>query len=88
MRYITATIGAIFILVGVLIIGFFWGVLLPADINPRITINLGLFSVWGNLSVVIGMLIGVPLGIAAAIHTFRSTVRRSAPKPPERPDTL
>jgi hypothetical protein len=84
MKYITATIGAIFIFLGVLIVCIFGGAFVPADINPRITINLGLFSVWGNLSV----LVGVPLAIAAAIHTFRSTVRRytinrDGPKPSE-----
>jgi hypothetical protein len=55
MRYITATIGAIFIFIGVL----FVCAVLPWDLSHlKITVHLGLFSVWATPS----LLIGVPLG--------------------------
>ncbi len=84
MRYVIATVGAILIFVGAFIVCVFACTFLPGDINHRyITFSYGIFSLWATPSV----LIGVPVATAAAIHSFRSTLRRYAakdqPQPPE-----
>jgi TRAP-type C4-dicarboxylate transport system permease small subunit len=73
MRYVVATIGAIFIFVAAFVIcAVACAIILPEQFNQsRITIRLGWFYFWASPSV----LIGGPLAMGAAILTFRATLR-------------
>jgi hypothetical protein len=76
MRYVTATIGAIFIFLGVVLISFVSHFFLPPALQQTMTIPVipGLFRIWGPPAV----RIGVVAGIVAAALSFRSTLKRHA----------
>lgn len=79
MRYITATTGAIFIFAVMIVIGFLINAFLPPSLQRVITLPLGPFFLRGNLSVLIGLALSLPL----AVHSFRSTLKRYAVKAEE-----
>ena len=68
MRYITATIGEIFIFVGVFILSTFVVAMLPPIFSTPI--HLGVFYT--------NNIFGVILGLLAAAGSFRATLRRYA----------
>ena len=76
MRYITATIGAIFIFVGVGIVCLLVGGFLPREFNHKIIkIPIGpIFFVKTNPT----MLFAIPVAGFAAFHSYRSTLKRYA----------
>jgi hypothetical protein len=74
MRYVTATIGAIFIFVAVVVIGTVTNSFLPPAFQQPVTILTGVFGIGGTPA----LLIGIGLGSLAAIHSFRSTHSRDA----------
>jgi hypothetical protein len=76
MRYVTATIGAIFIFVAVIAIGFVVNAFLPPALQQVVTVPLGVFFLRANPSVLIGLGLALPL----AVHSFRSTLKREATK--------
>ena len=85
MRYVVATVGAIFvfaIVFAVFVVGC--AVVLPENINRmKITIYLGWFYLWVSPAV----LFGGPLAVTAAILTYRGTLRvyrELDPDPPEK----
>ena len=74
MRYITATLGAVFIFVAVIVIGFAINAFLPPALRTVVTLPLGIVYVRANLSVLLGLGLALPL----AIHSFRSTMKRES----------
>jgi hypothetical protein len=74
MRYVTATIGAIFIFAAVVLISFAVNLFLPPALQNGVVIPLGIITVWGTPA----LLAGIVLGIVGAVHSFRSTIKRSA----------
>ena len=88
MRYVTAVIGAIFIFIAIIAVGFGITAFLPAGLLRPITLPLGPFSLSGTPSLLIALAIA-PL---AAIHSFRSTLKRYNEKAranqPTRPDQI
>jgi hypothetical protein len=72
MRYVTATVGAIFIFVAVIVIGIVVNIFLPPSLQRVVTVPLGVFYVSANLSVLIGLGLSLPF----AVHSFRSTLKR------------
>ncbi len=76
MQYITATIGAVFIFIAVVLIGLAAALYLPVELQRPVTLPLGPFSVTSNPSIFIAIAIA-PL---AAAHSFRSTIKRYAAK--------
>ena len=74
MRYIVATLGGVLIFAGVLMIAFLVSLFtLFLGFDPW-TINLGPVTLWASPA----FLAGIPLGLLAAVHSFRSTLKRSA----------
>jgi hypothetical protein len=82
MRYITATIGAVFIFVAVVLISILVNWFLPPTMQRPIAISLGLISFWATPSI----LIGFPLAGTAAVHSFRSTLKRHQCKVEDSPE--
>ena len=80
MRYVTATIGAIFIFVAIILVGFLVNAFLPPSLQQVITLPLGPVFISANVSVLLGFALALP----AAIHSFRSTLKREARKAEER----
>jgi hypothetical protein len=76
MRYITATLGALFIFLGVILVGFIANRFLPPALQQPVVIPLGTVSFWCSPS----LLVGLALGTLAAVHSFRSTLSRSESK--------
>ena len=74
MHYLTATLGAVFIFAAVLVVSFLLNWFLPPGLQNPVEINLGPIHIWGTPS----LLIGIPVALLAAVHSFRSTVRRGA----------
>ena len=74
MRYVTAIIGAVFIFLAVILIGFFVNAFLPPTMQRTTRISFGFFSVGGTPA----LLLGIPLAGFAAVHSFRSTLKRYA----------
>jgi hypothetical protein len=73
MRYVTASLGAALMLVGCLVGCYVLTAFRP--FQGAVTIPLGAASM--TISNPVGFL-GLPLGIIAAIHSFRSTLKREA----------
>ena len=72
MRYVTATIGALFIFAAVVLISFIVDAYLPPSMQQGIKIPLGIFMIWGTPALLVAVIIG---GIAA-VHSFRGTLKR------------
>ncbi len=75
MRYITASIGAMFVFVGVILIGFVVTLFVP-QLQKPIAISLGIFTASAPPVVLVALATALP----AAIHSFRSTLKRYAEK--------
>ena len=80
MQYVTATIGAVLIFFGC-VVGFFLLSAFPA-FQGKIMVPLGSVSFTIENPIVFA---GIPVGIFAAVHSFRSTLRRGAIKAEKRP---
>jgi hypothetical protein len=80
MRYITALFGSVFIFVAINVICFVINAQLPPTFQRPITIPLLL----SGFSATPALLVGMVIGIAAATHSFRSTLHRYTVKA-ERP---
>jgi hypothetical protein len=76
MQYITAALGAIFMFLAIILIGCVVNAFLPPALQQKITIPLLVFSIWGTPA----LLVGIVLGAIAALHSFRSTLKRYAIK--------
>jgi hypothetical protein len=72
MRYLTATIGAIFVFVAVILISVVANTFLPPTMQRPIAISQGPLSIWGTPA----LLIGVALAGLASAHSFRATLKR------------
>ena len=72
MRYITAAIGAVFIFIAIIAVGFGVTAFLPAALMRPIALPLGPFSFSGTPS----LLIAIAIAPLAALHSFRSTLKR------------
>ncbi len=83
MRYVTATFGAVFIFVAIILVGFLVNVFLPPPLQRVISLPLGPVFISANVSVLLGFALALP----AAIHSFRSTLKREAKKADERLST-
>ena len=80
MRYVTGLAGAAVIFFGVMVVSLLIHSFAPPVLQRRITIPLGSFEIWGSPA----LLCGLALGFIAAVHSFRSTLKRYESKPPER----
>jgi hypothetical protein len=73
MRYITATIGAIFIFAAVNVVCFVVNSYLPPALQAAVLfLNLGAVTIWCTPALLVGMV----LGVFAAASSFRSTLKR------------
>ena len=72
MRYVIATVVVLFIFVAVVLISFVVDAFLPPSMQQSVKIPLGIFMIWGTPALLVGIVIG---GIAA-VHSFRSTLKR------------
>ncbi len=72
MKYATATIGAVFIFVAVVVVSMFANGFLPAAFQRPVFIVLGLFGFGGTPA----LLVGLAIGSLAAVSSFRSTLGR------------
>jgi len=77
MRYVTATIGAVFIFVACSVVGFLLTAFEP--FQGVVTLPLGVVTITGNPVFLVGIVVGIP----AAVHSFRSTLKREANKAEE-----
>lgn len=75
MRYITAIVGALFIFVGIIVIGFGVTLLVPPLRQP-IALPFALLPISAPPAIFVAFAIALP----AAIHSFRSTLKRYAEK--------
>ena len=75
MQYVTATIGAVLMFVGC-VVGFFLLSAFPV-FQGKIMVPLGSVSFTIENPIAFA---GIPVGIFAAVHSFRSTLRRGAIK--------
>jgi hypothetical protein len=76
MRFVVATIGAVFIFVALLAIAFVVNAFLPPPLQRPIAVPLGLVSIWATPI----LFVAIPLALVAAVHSFRSSLKRHAPK--------
>jgi hypothetical protein len=74
MKYVTATIGAVFIFVAVVLVSMFANGFLPPALQRRMLVSLGFFGFGGTPA----LLVGIALGSLAAVSSFRSTLGRYA----------
>jgi hypothetical protein len=76
MRYITATVGAVLIFIAIIIVGFGVMMFLPPALVQPIAVPLGPIS----FSAPPSLLIAIAIAPMAALHSFRSTLKRDKEK--------
>jgi hypothetical protein len=76
MRYVTATIGAMFVFVAVLVVSFVLNAFVPPAFQAA-RLHLGAVVVWGSPIVLLGFVVAV----VAAVHSFRSSLKPRKRKP-------
>jgi hypothetical protein len=74
MRYATATIGAVIIFFATVVISLVLIAYLPPSLRPELRFQMPFFRIWLNNPL---SLLGLAMAFAAAVHSFRSTLRRS-----------
>jgi hypothetical protein len=78
MRYVTATVGAVFMFVAVLLVCLVTIAFLPPAFKPVVRVGfVPWINVWINNPLAF---VGLGLAVLAAAHSFRSTLKRYAAK--------
>jgi hypothetical protein len=75
MQYVTATIGAIFMFAACLIGCFILTAFRPFQGSLTVPLGASSFTIGNPIGFA-----GLPIGLFAAVHSFRSTLRREAIK--------
>jgi hypothetical protein len=73
VRYFTATLGALLVFICCAVGCFILAAFRPFQFTLTLTIGIGTFTIRNPIA-----LAGLPIGVLAAIHSFRSTMKRYA----------